>query len=47
MAKHEGKDLAEEAREKALHILENHKADPLTPEVLSKIKSIVEDTENE
>jgi trimethylamine--corrinoid protein Co-methyltransferase len=40
-----GKDLAEAAGEEARHILENHKPAPLPKDVLSKLKSIVEERE--
>ena len=42
-----GKDLAEAAREEARHLLKSHKPDPLPPEVLSKMRSIVEEVEGE
>jgi trimethylamine--corrinoid protein Co-methyltransferase len=40
-----GKDLAEAAADKAREVLENHKPAPLAPEVLSKLRSIVEEQE--
>ena len=40
-----GKDLAEAAGEEARHILENHKPVPLPKDVLSKLRSIVEERE--
>ncbi len=40
-----GKDLAEAAGEEARHILENHKPTPLPQDVLSKLRSIVEEQE--
>lgn len=40
-----GKDLAEAASEKTRDILENHKVPELPPEVLSKLRSIVEEAE--
>jgi trimethylamine--corrinoid protein Co-methyltransferase len=40
-----GKDLAEAAGEEARHILKNHKPAPLPKEVLSKLRSIVEEQE--
>jgi trimethylamine--corrinoid protein Co-methyltransferase len=42
-----GKDLAERAREEAKYILKTHKPDPLPPEVLSTVRSIVEAAEAE
>lgn len=42
-----GKDLAEVASEKALRIIQNHEPAPLSPEVLLKLRSIVENAENE
>jgi trimethylamine--corrinoid protein Co-methyltransferase len=42
-----GRDLAEEAREKAQDVLQNHKPAPLAAEVLSKLRSIVVDAEAE
>jgi trimethylamine--corrinoid protein Co-methyltransferase len=41
------KDLAEGAREEAKYILKTHKPDPLPPEVLSTLRSIVEAAEAE
>jgi trimethylamine--corrinoid protein Co-methyltransferase len=41
------KDYAQRAREKALSILKNHKPDPLAPEVLSGLSSIVKQAEKE
>ncbi len=41
------KDLAERAHEEALSILKNHKPEPLPPEVLSTLHSIVESAEEE
>lgn len=40
-----GKDMAERAADEARHILETHKPEPLPKEVLSKLRSIVEDQE--
>jgi trimethylamine:corrinoid methyltransferase-like protein len=40
-----GKDMAEAAAEEARHVLENHKPAPLPKEVLSKLRSIVEEQE--
>jgi trimethylamine--corrinoid protein Co-methyltransferase len=40
-----GKDMAEAAVDEARHILETHKPEPLPKEVLSKLRSIVEDQE--
>ena len=40
-----GKDLAEAAADEARHILETHKPEPLSKEVLSKLRSIVEEQE--
>jgi trimethylamine--corrinoid protein Co-methyltransferase len=40
-----GKDLAEAAGEEARHILETHKPAPLPKNVLSKLRSIVEEQE--
>jgi trimethylamine--corrinoid protein Co-methyltransferase len=40
-----GKDLAEAAADKARDILENHKPAPLPQEVLSRLRSIVEEQE--
>ena len=40
-----GKDLAEAAADEARHILETHKPEPLADDVLSKLRSIVEDQE--
>jgi len=40
-----GKDLAEVAGERAREILEKHKVTELPPEVLSKLRSIVEEAE--
>ena len=40
-----GKDLAEAAGEEARHILENHKPAPLPQDVLSKLRSIIEEQE--
>jgi trimethylamine--corrinoid protein Co-methyltransferase len=42
-----GKDLAERAREEAKYIFKTHKPDPLPPEVLSSLNSIVESAEAE
>jgi len=42
-----GTDLAQRAREEAKYILKTHKPDPLPPEVLSSIRSIVEAAEAE
>ena len=42
-----GKDLAEAAGEKAQYILKNHKVPELPPEVLSKLRFIVEEGEAE
>lgn len=44
-AKRGGKDLAEAAGEQARYILENHKVPELPAEVLSKLRSIVEEQE--
>jgi len=41
------KDFAQRAHEEALSILENHKPEPLPPEVLSALHSIVESAEVE
>ena len=43
----EKKDFAQRAREEALSILKNHKPEPLPPEVLSTLHSIVESAEEE
>ncbi len=40
-----GKDLAEVAGEEARHILKNHKPTPLPQDVLSKLRSIIEEQE--
>ncbi len=40
-----GKDLAEAAGEEARHILKNHKPTPLPQDVLSKLRSIIEEQE--
>lgn len=40
-----GKDLAEAASDQARHILETHKPAPLPQEVLSRLRSIVEEQE--
>lgn len=40
-----GKDLAEAAADQARYILENHKPAPLPQDVLSKLRSIVEEQE--
>lgn len=42
-----GKDLTEVAHEEALHILRNHKPEPLPPGVLATLRSIVEEAEEE
>jgi trimethylamine--corrinoid protein Co-methyltransferase len=42
-----GTDIYQRAWEKARHILENHKPEPLSPEVLATLRSIVEETEKE
>jgi trimethylamine--corrinoid protein Co-methyltransferase len=42
-----GTDLAQRAREEAKVILKTHKPEPLPPEVLSSIRSIVETAEAE
>ncbi|MBP6492145.1 MAG: trimethylamine methyltransferase family protein [Clostridia bacterium] len=41
------KDMAQVAREKAIDILENYKAEPLPDDVAKKIRSIVEEGEEE
>jgi len=41
------KDFAQRAREETLSILKNHKPEPLPPEVLSTLHSIVESAEEE
>ncbi len=41
------KDMAQVAREKAIDILENYKAEPLPADVAKKIRSIVEEGEEE
>lgn len=41
------KSVYEMAMEKVRHILENHTPDPLSDDVLSKIRSIVEETEKQ
>jgi len=41
------KDLTERAHEEVLSILKNHKPQPLPPEVLSTLRSIVESAEQE
>ena len=40
-----GKDMAEAATEEARHILETHKPTPLPKDVVSKLRSIVEEQE--
>jgi trimethylamine--corrinoid protein Co-methyltransferase len=40
-------DIAQRAEEEARHILENHKPDPLPENVLSTLRSIVKETEEE
>jgi len=40
-----GKDMAEAAADEARHILETHKPTPLSQDVLSKLRSIVENQE--
>lgn len=40
-----GKDMAEAAADEARYILETHKPEPLSKEVLSKLRSIVEEQE--
>ncbi len=42
-----GNDLYQKATQKAREILETHKPEPLPDNVLSKIRTIVEDTEKE
>jgi trimethylamine--corrinoid protein Co-methyltransferase len=42
-----GTSIHERAWEKALHILETHKPEPLPSDVLSTLQSIVEETEEE
>ena len=42
-----GKSVYERAWEKARHILETHQPEPLSSEVLSTMRSIVEETEEE
>lgn len=42
-----GKDMAETANDIACDILKNHKPDPLSPEAVSALRSIVEETEIE
>jgi trimethylamine--corrinoid protein Co-methyltransferase len=42
-----GTDLAQRAREEAKYILKTHKPDPLPPEILSSLNSIVESAEAE
>jgi len=42
-----GKDYAQRAHEKVVSILKNHKPEPLSPEVLSSLHSIVKDAEEE
>ncbi len=42
-----GTDIYQRATEKAREILETHKPDPLPDDVLSKLRSIVEDAEEE
>ncbi len=42
-----GKDLAEAAAEQARDVLDNHKVPELPPDVLSTLRSIVEETEAE
>lgn len=42
-----GKDMAERAREQAIEILENYKPTPLPDDVAKKIRSIVEEGEEE
>jgi trimethylamine--corrinoid protein Co-methyltransferase len=40
-----GKDMAEAAADHARHILETHKPEPLSKEILAKLRSIVEEQE--
>ena len=40
-----GNDMAEAAADQARHILETHKPDPLPDDVISKLRSIVEEQE--
>jgi trimethylamine--corrinoid protein Co-methyltransferase len=42
-----GTTISQRAEEQARHILENHKPEPLPNDVLSTIRSIVEETEKE
>ena len=42
-----GTDMAQRAREEAKYILKTHKPDPLCPEILSTLHSIVESAEAE
>ncbi len=41
------KDLTEVAREEAVSILKNHKPEPLSPDIASKLSSIIEAAEDE
>jgi trimethylamine--corrinoid protein Co-methyltransferase len=41
------KDTYQRAREKALHIYENQKTDPVDPEIAAKLRSIIEEAEAE
>lgn len=42
-----GKDLATAANEKALDILKNHKPEPLPPDVQRRIKTIIQEAEEQ
>ena len=42
-----GKDYTQRASEKALSILKNHRPEPLSPEVLAGLRSIVNEAEKE
>ncbi|MBS3970593.1 MAG: trimethylamine methyltransferase family protein [Clostridia bacterium] len=41
------KDLTQVAREEAVHILKNHKPEPLSSEIASKLRSIIAEAEEE
>jgi len=42
-----GTDLTQRAAEEARHILKTHKPDPLPPDVVSRLRAIVEEAEEE
>lgn len=42
-----GKSMADRARDEALQIKQNHYPQPLTPEVSSRLRAIVEEAEND